>query len=206
MTLRRLVHMGVKERQQIDSAFFANSIHALEHHFTEALACAHDVGGVDSLICTDQHESFRSVFQCGISGFICTYHIVLDRLVGTGLHQRHMLVGRRMIDDIRFIVFEHPVDASAVPHRTDQYNKVQFRIFSPEFLFDIIGIVLIDIKDDQLSRFMSGDLSAQLAADGTSAAGDQDRLPFKMPENLFHIYLDCFSSQQILHCNRLHFA
>ena len=115
----RLVRMGMKRKQQIRFSCFADHIHALNHHLTEAFAGSHDVGGIHGLVRTDQHKPLTSVFQGKVSCFVSANHIVFNGLAGTCLHQRHMLVSSCMVHNIRMIGFKHILHSPAVPDRTD---------------------------------------------------------------------------------------
>ena len=116
-----------------------------------------------------------------------------------------MLMSRCVIDDLRPVVVEKLKHAAAVPNRSDQHLKVEVRIFFTQFQLDIVGIVFIDIKDDELAGRMRGNLAAELAADGTASASDEDPLAFDEVEDLCHILFDWFPSQQVFHGDRLHF-
>lgn len=67
--------------------------HGLHHHFAQALAGAHDGGGVDGLIRRDQDEFFDAVSVRRPDGVQRAEHVVADGLLGTGFHQRDMLMG-----------------------------------------------------------------------------------------------------------------
>ena len=45
-------------------------------------------------------------------------------------------------------------------------------VFGEKLLLDVIGIVFIDVEDDELLRLILGDLPAEFTADGTAAARD----------------------------------
>lgn len=77
-------------------------------------------------------------------------------------------MGCRMVDDVRAISAEDILDAFRIAYRSDQHYQIQRRILTDQLLLDRIGIVLIDIDDDQLLRLMTGDLPAQLASDGST--------------------------------------
>ena len=51
---------------------------------------------------------------------------------------------------------------------------------------------------------MRGDLAAELGADGTAAAGDQDGLAGDEGKDLFHIRTDRFAAEEVLHGDVLH--
>lgn len=55
-------------------------------------------------------------YRC-IGSLIGADNVVLDGLTGARLHQRHMLIGRRMIDDVWLIGVKHTVEAAAIADR-----------------------------------------------------------------------------------------
>ena len=111
-----------------------------------------------------------------------------------------------MIYDFRLVFLEHHIDSSAVSDRSDQNNKVEVFVLTSQFLFDIVCIILIDIKNDQLFRFMTCDLPAKLTSNRATAAGNKDCFSFNVLEDLFHIYFDRISSKQIFDCYCFHLA
>ena len=52
-----------------------------------------------------------------IGSLIGADNVDLDSLTGTRLHQRHMLMDRRMIDDVWLIDVKHTVEAAAIADR-----------------------------------------------------------------------------------------
>ena len=91
----------------------------------------------------------------------------------------------------------------SISHRTNQHYQIQFRIIPLQLLLNVIGIIFINIKDDQLLGLMSCDLTAKLASNGTSPTGDQNYLSGYIPHDTLHLSVNGFSSQQILN---LHIA
>ena len=76
------------------------------------------------------------------------------------LHEGHVFVCRCMIHDIRPVSLENAVDTLFIPYGCDQHHEIQIRIFADQLLLDIIGIIFINIEDDQLLRMMGCQLSA----------------------------------------------
>ena len=170
--------MSAKSWQPVGVSVVADHVHALDYHFAESFAGAHDVGRVYSLVGTDQHKSLTAVHHCRICSLIGSYHIVLDRLTGAVLHQRYVLMCGCMIYDLRLVGFKYPVDPFAVADGADQYLQVQVRITGLQFLLNVICVIFINIEDHQKLRLMTCDLTAELASDGTAAACYQD--PFAL--------------------------
>lgn len=179
-------------------------VKALDDHFAEALRSAHDVGGVHSLVRGDEHEPLAAVDHGRIGGLVGADHVVLHGLAGAVLHEGHVLMGRRVVDHLGPIPFEHLEDAAAVPDGADEGDQLQRREVGLELQLDIVGVVLVDVEDDQLLRVVSRDLAAELAADGPAAAGDQHPLAMDETEDLAHVRLDGLPAQQVLHGHVLH--
>ena len=190
-------------RQQVVALRPAYGVHGLNNHLAQPLAGAHNIGGVHCLVRADQDKALCAAAQRRISGLICTHHIILNGLVGAILHQGHMLVRRRVIDDLRTIFFKHLLHAAAVAHGADQHRQVQLRKAAPQLLLNGIGVVFVNIEDHKMAGVVSCDLATQLTADTPAAACDQNSLTGELPENLTKIYLNRLAPQQILHLHRL---
>ena len=85
-----------------------------------------------------------------MGAFISTDDIILDGLTGADLHKGHMLVGRCVVDNIRAVLLKDLINSAAVPDGADDHLQVQAGILLLQFLLDIIGIVFINIKNDEL--------------------------------------------------------
>ena len=173
------------------------AVHHLHDHLTEALGGAHDVRRVHRLVRGDQDELLHA--RCGRSlrHLIGPFHVILDRLVGAVLHERHMFVGRGVEDDIRMIGLHDALNASCIADGPDEGHQVEPRIRPLQLLLDGVSVVFIDIEDDQRRRIGFGDLAAELAADGSAAPGHQDVLPFQGGQDLIIIYFYLGAAQQI---------
>ena len=177
------------------------TVEYLNDHLTDTFRGTHDVGRIHRLVGRDHDESLGSVVSCRHRGIERSAYIVLNRLAGAYLHQRHVLVCGCMVDDIRPVFAENPVDPLHIPDRSDQNHKIQLRVCTLQLLLDVIGAVLIDINDDQLSRAMSRDLTAQLRSDGAASSGDTDHLSLYIADDRINIDLHRISSEKVLHLN-----
>ena len=135
-------------------------VEGLDNHFANPLAGPHDIRGVHRLVRGNHHEPLHIVHGRRLGGFKGAEHIILHRLVRAFLHQRHMLVGRRMIDNIRLIMLKNPVHTVGVPHGTNQNLQRQVGISQKQFLLHIVNAVFIDIQYDKHSRLVGGNLAA----------------------------------------------
>ena len=89
---------------------------ALHYHFAHTLGSAHDICRVDRLIRRNQDKFGGAVLLCHIGGIVCTENIVLYRLATAVLHERNMLVRRRMKYDIWAVFGKDAVQSRPVAH------------------------------------------------------------------------------------------
>ena len=172
--------------------------HHLDDHFAYPLGGPHKACGVDRLICGDQKKSlYPSPGSCR-GQLIGAHDIVLDSFIRAGLHKRHMLMGRRMVDHIRMILLQYAVYPVGVPDRSDQSHQIQIRILPLQFHLQIVCIVFIDIKDDQLLRASRCNLPAKLRPDGPSASGDHDDFSMNGFHDFARIDSDLISFQKLI--------
>ena len=181
-------------------------IHSLDNQLTQPLGGSHNIGGVHRFIGADHNEFPAAVAAGGQGGLIGAEHVVLNGLAGAGLHQRHMLMGGRMIDDIRVIGGKHLLQFSFIPHGSDQRHQIQLGIVHAQLLLDLIGVILVNIKYNQLLWIVPGHLAAQLRPDGAAAAGNQHHLILNIVQNLVGVDLNGLPPQQILHRHVLQIA
>ena len=79
-------------------------------------------------------------------------------------------MGSRVEDDIRPVGLHHIVDPVGIPDRADQRHQIQTRTASLQLLLDGIGIVFVDLKNNQPFRICLGAMPAQLTADASATA------------------------------------
>ena len=196
--------MGKQRRNLVRLSLFDLFVKGLDDHFAEALAGAHDVGGVDGLVGGDEDKALAAVQHGGIGRAVGAEGVVLDRLAGAVLHEGDMLVGGGVVDELGTVGAEDLVQAAAVADRADEGDEVQVGILLAKLELDGIGVVLVDIQNHELLGAVRGDLAAELGADGPAAAGDQDGLAGDEGKYLFHIRTDRFAAEEVLHGDVLH--
>ena len=172
-------------------------VHHLDDHLTDTLRGTHDVRRVHGLIRGDQDEALHAGVGCGTGGLQGAHDVVLDRFVRTHLHERYVLMCGCMEDHVRFILLHHTADTVRVPAGADQGHEVQLRVLHEELLLDAVGIVLVDVEDNELLRLVTCDLAAELGADGSATAGDEDGLPLDHAEDFFVVDLDRFTTEEV---------
>ena len=196
--------MGEQRGNRVCTAGLDLFIKGLDDHLAEALAGAHDVGGVDGLVGGDQDKALAAVEHGGIGRAIGAEGVIFNCLAGAVLHEGDMLVSGGVVDQLGTVGAEDLVQAAAVADRADERDKVQVGILLAKLELDGIGVVLVDIKDHQLFGVVRGDLAAELGADGPAAAGDQDGLAGDEGKNLLHIRLNRLAAEEVLHGDVLH--
>ena len=99
-------------------------------------------------------------------------------------------MGRCMIYNVRPVCTEQIFQTVCIAHGTDQHHQIHLRVLTSQFLLDLIGIIFIYIKYNELFYLVSRQLPAQLAANGTTAPGDQDYLILYIAHDLIQIGTD----------------
>ena len=173
-------------------------VEGLDDHLADSLGSPHDVRGVHGLIRGDEDKTLTAMHHGGVGGLIGADGVVLDGFAGAVLHEGDMLVGCGVIDDLRMVLLEHLEHTPAVADGADQHHEVQIRILFAQLQLDGVGIVLIDIKNDELLRIVPRDLAAELRTDGPASACHKDNLAVNELIDLMKVGGDGFASQKVL--------
>ena len=199
-----IAQVGEELGQLVGTAGLDLRIKGLNNHLAEALRSAHDIRRVHGLVRGDQDKALTAMHHGGVGGLIGPEGVVLDRLAGAVLHEGNMLMGRSVIDNLRMKLRKHLEHSSAVADRADQGHEVQVRIGILQLILDIIGVVLIDVKNNQLLWMVCRDLSAELRTDGPAAAGDENDLPAHEVIDFLHLGTDLVTAEEVLDRDVLH--
>ena len=182
---RHALHVGVARK-------------GLDEHLADALGAAHDAGGVDGLVGGQLHEPLHLVLAGAHQQVLGAQHVVLDRLGGADLHQRHMLVGRRVEHHRGVVGLKHLVQPLFVPDGADEHGHRDIAaILLLQFHLQLVGAVLVDVKDEQLAGLEPHDLPAQLRADGAAAARHQHRFAGEVAGDLLHVQRHLVAGQKV---------
>ncbi len=144
--------VGENLRHLVGLAGLNLCVETLDDHLAEALGSPHDVGRVDSLVGTDEDEAAGPVDHGRVGGLVGAQGVVLDRFAGRILHERHVLVGGRVVDDVRMVVFKDFIHLPAVADGADQSHQIELRIFLTELELDVVCVIFVNVKDDELLR------------------------------------------------------
>ena len=170
----------------------------LDQHFADALGAAHNIGGVDRLIGGELDKALHPMVGGAGQQVFGAKHIVLDGLGRADLHQGHMLVGGGVEHHRRVIGFKHLIQALDVPDGPDQRHNGRIgAVLVAQLHLQLIGTVLINVKDEKLPGPVAHDLAAELAADGPAAAGDENNFIVKILGNLDIVELDLVPGKEV---------
>ena len=109
-----------------------------------------------------------------------------------------MLVRRRVEDQLRPVRVEDRADALRVAHAAYERHQVEIRVVVPQLLLDGVGVVLVDVEDDELLGVVARDLAAELGSDGAAAPGDHDNAALDETAHLLRVHHDGVAAQQVL--------
>ena len=109
-----------------------------------------------------------------------------------------MLVRRRVADNVGPVAVKDLHDTLPVAHGADEHDKVQLRVRAPQLHLDVVGVVLIDIENDETPRPLRRRLPAELAADAAAAARDEDGLAGDVSGDLVKVDLHGLAAEQVL--------
>jgi len=173
-------------------------VKGLDDHLTDALAGPHDVGGVHGLVGGDEDKALTAVHHGGVGRLIGADGVVLDGFTGTVLHEGDVLMGRGVIDDLGMVLLKNLEHAAAVADGADEGHEVEIRILLSQLQLDGVGVVFVDIENDQLLRVVPRDLAAELRTDAPAAARDEDDLAVDEVIDLVKIGGDGLAAQKVL--------
>ena len=135
--------------------------HGLHDHLAQPLARAHDICGVDRLIGRYLNELLHAAGIRGTDEVERTEHVVADGLLRAGLHERDMLVRGGVEHDLGTVALHQAHESRAVADRADLDREVKVRTVSEfQLLLNVVGVILIDVEDDELLGGIFRDLAA----------------------------------------------
>ena len=174
--------------------------HRLQHQLGKPLARPHHIRRAHRLVGTDQHEVADAVFGRGLDGHQRAQHIVAHAFGRIVLDQRHMLVGRRMVDRIRAPGAHDFAHARLVAHRGQHRQEAYaaLRRDRLQFLVNRVQRKLADLDQHQGRRLELHDLAAQFAADRTAGARHQHDLAANITVQQVVVRRHRIAAQQIL--------
>ena len=100
---------------------------------------------------------------------------------------------------VGLVGIEQQLQPPGIPDGADLCAEGQIpAVLVQQLLLDVVGVVLVNIEDDQPFGMVLDDLAAQLAADGAAATGDQHGTPGQQARHGGNVQLNGIPAQQIL--------
>jgi len=144
-----------------------------------ALGCAHDTGGIDGLVGGDEDELFGAVTDCGLCERKGSDGVVLDGRKWMKLHERDVLEGGGMEDDVRTMMLEGFFKRGYVTDAGEDR-----RVRSGEFAVDLKQGLFGGVEEQNPRGIIGRDGVCEGRADGAAGSGDEDALsPDRMSGN-----------------------
>ena len=134
----------------------------LHIYFGQALRAAHHVRGIHRLIRADHHHRPDPILQALLRHIPRPIHIHQHRLAGILLHQRHMLVRRRVEHRLRPMRPEREIQALGMPHVADDRHETQLRESLFQFQPQVVHRRLRIVEEHQFAYAESRQLAAEL--------------------------------------------
>ena len=131
-------------------SFFDCKSERLDIDFRKALGTAHDIGRIDCLVGRNHDHLFHIILYAFVSNVPAASDIHQDCFTWVLFHQRDVLVGCCMKDNLRMESAEDIVQSCRDPHVTDYRMELQLRVGLFEFKAEIVHRCLCIVKKDEL--------------------------------------------------------
>jgi len=111
---------GYKTGISLYFPFFNSISQTLHIDFSQTLGSSHHIGRIDCLVCRNHYHFLRPIFQSHICNLAGTDYIHQNSLTRIFFHQWHVLVSRRMKNNLGMVKLEY--HTKAVFHADISYN------------------------------------------------------------------------------------
>lgn len=173
----------------------------LKDHLRQALGAAHHIGRSHRLVGGNQHEVLHADLHRGLHRMQGAYHVVENALGDVVLDDRHMLVGRRMVDGIDLPGTHHVHQALGIAHRTEDRQQVHRKRLALDptlqFLMDAVEVVFAVLEQDQHARRTTHDLPTEFRTDRTARPSHHHHLTADAPFQQLLARCDAVAPQQV---------
>ena len=163
----------------------------------QVLGGAHDARGVDRLVGGDEDEIADAEFRGQVGQALRAADVVLDRLADIGLHQRDVLVGGGVEDDLRLVFLEELPHSRLVGDAGDAGVERRGGVGGQELPLDLEDAVLAAADEHEFAGIEPHDLAADFRADAAAGAGDHDPPPFQELADHLCVQLDRGAAEQV---------
>ena len=168
-------------------------------NFAHTLGGTHDIGRVHCFIRGYHHEALYAVFLAQLDNSQRAEHVVFHGLDAVLFHQGHMLMCRRMNHNVRVILLHYVGHGLLIADGRYLYAEIQrAAVQQAQLLLQVVNAVFVNIQSDNLRRLHLRQLTAQLAADAASAAGNENDFIFIIAMHQLVINYYGHAEQQLL--------
>ena len=163
-----------------------------------ALGATHHIGGIHGLVGGNHHHLLHPVLNTFVGDIVRAEDVHEHGLAGVLLHQRHMLVGRRVEDHLRMVLPECEIETLDLPDVTDDRHKLQFGEFLLQLQTDMVHRGLRIVEQNQLLNPEARKLATKLRTDGAGRPRHHHHLAPEVLYDGVHRDGNLVTTQQIL--------
>src|SRR5437773_4201733 len=119
------------------------------------------------------------------------------------LHQRHVLVRRRVIHDLRRVRVQHLFHLSRVENIADDRHDLELLVPTPKLQLGEVEAALGPVEQDERLRLESGELARQLRSDRAGRPRDENTPAVDLPVDLIEVQTDLLTTEEVLRSDLL---
>src|SRR5690606_17323197 len=173
----------------------------LQDDLREALGRAHHIGRIDGFVRRNENESFDAALQRRLGRVHRAEDVVVDSFDDVLLHDRHVLVGGRVVDRLNPVDLQDLFHSALVMRITEQSHQFDLELLGrdqgPKLALDVIQRKLRHLEEQNLRRTQPNDLTAKLGADGSARTGHHHDLAADTRIQEARIGRDGVSAEQV---------
>ena len=182
-------------------AFFDCKSEGLDIDFRKALGTAHDIGRVDCLVGRNHNHLFHIILYAFVSNVPAASDIHQDCFTWILFHQRDVLVGCCMKDNLRMESAENIIKSCRNPYVTDNRMELQCRVGFFKFKTEIVHRCLCIVKKNEFPDSERCKLTAKFRTYGTCRSCYHYGFSMEIRCNLIHRDFNLRTSEQVLNLN-----
>ena len=170
----------------------------LDDPFGERLRLSHHGLRVRGLVGRDEHEPLRPELDRHVGDDARAERVVAHRLDRVRLHQRDVLVRRRVEHDTRAVLVEDLAHLDDVLDVTHHGCRCSEPTVADELALDLEERRLGVVHEHELRGLEARDLAAQLGPDRASGARDEDDLVLEVVRDRGDVDVDRLAAEHVL--------
>ena len=170
----------------LDDTLLDGQTQRLDVDFGEPLGAAHDIGRIDGLVGGDHHHALHAVFDTLVGHVARTGHVDQHRFARVLLHERHMLVGRRVEHHLRMVGAEDVVQPRRDADIADDGHEMEVGVLVLELETQVVQGSFGVVEENQPADPELHQLAAQFRTDRPGRTGHQHDLVLEVGDDLLH--------------------